>query len=340
MATRFDTNDFRSSASTAYWIERPADRSAPVGGLTVYLLSGAMLICALQARLRLLMLGIGRARVEELMRAHVPSGATRYSYDELIRQPFVDGNWAGRTQTALLLAAVQLGAPQDYINELASNLRDMQVGWRSLKFGILVAYKFSSSLMSAPVAGRAGDIAKLGEGIELRYSGIPGVGGPTNIVHPPQWRRPTSVTSELPRASTVNDVLGGGIRFVPGAAPPASSQPAAPPVSLPPAQPPVPPPPPASIPGTETAERIPPAPEPSRPPVAQPPPVSPPPARPAPAAPQAPVPARPPAVAVPARPTVTQGSSMGAGVAALALVTLGVGAAWMASEKKGPKRLF
>lgn len=303
MSTRFDTNDFRDARPNAYWIERPTDYSAPTGGLIVYILSGAMLICAMQARLRILMLGIGRARVEEIMAAHVPAGATRYAYDALIRQPFVDGNWAGRTQTALLVAAVQLGAPREFITELAGNLRDSQVGWRSLKFAILVAFKFPASLMSTPAAGRAGDIAKLAESIELRYSSLPGISSTTNVLHPPSWRRETSVTSEAPRRTTVNDVLGGGITFTPGPTTTTANPPRTePPVTTTPPAP------------TTTTPR---------PPAATPPP------------PRSNIATTPPAV--PAPPTIARSSGAGA---AVALVVLGVGAAFLASSEKKPKRLF
>lgn len=304
MASRFDTNDFRDARPNAYWIERAQDPTRPVGGLLVYILSGAMLITALQARLRLLMLGIGRERVEQIMREVVIAGSTRYGYEELVRQPFVDGNWAGRTQTALLVAAVQLGAPADFVRELASNLREQQVGWRSLKFAIMVAYKLPSNLMTSPVPGRAGDLAKMAEGIEFRHSSLPGVGGTTNILHPPTWRRAIGTSSEAPRQTTVNDALGGGVTFTPG-------------------------------PGRETAEVIPPTPTPpaTPPPSATPPPVRPPPNTTTPPAPTPVV--RPPS---PPAPTVARASSSGGAIAAVSLLALAGAVAFASSEKKRKKK--
>jgi len=212
MSGIFDTNNLSSSAKTGYFIRRTEDAVTIVGGLMVYWLSASMLISALQARMILFIRsasGSQEARMNQIIR---DLGAP-YTLRQLAQETQVDGNWAGRTQTMLLIVCTLLGFPESYLAAIVQGYRLSQVNWESAKAAICIAYVMASPI-AAPAPGAELDrsranLAKLLGTIELRYSNVAsGAGVTTTQVMLPQWRRANGVSRDAPRAQTINQALG------------------------------------------------------------------------------------------------------------------------------------
>lgn len=214
MSTPLDTNDLSGARQGGYFILRSDDPVAGWGGLVLYLLSGAQLISALQARVILFLRNLPEATTIRHL-AELPG--SRYRPADLIPSPMVDGIWGPKTTAALYVVCRAVGYPVEICEAIKQTFTQRQISMGAVRAAIHLSY-----FLPAPSPGSdlptSADLAKATAGIVLRLSEVKS-GETVSQIRLPLWLGRTAVSAEAPRRTTVNAALSSGLTFTPGVVP-------------------------------------------------------------------------------------------------------------------------